>query len=340
MDGTAYPIQTPRAMLDSLQRLLQRHQAPLDPESALLADWARLRGDEFKRVRRGPGAVVHSTGSAGAMRIEWGAAQRHYIRGAELRVRVDARLPEALEMLVLSRGLAESLEAQAYQDLTSARQTRADDSTPEESRWLALFERIEVDASEDFKQSFVVASSCVPHARHWAQGELAVRLMRAKARWLAPGAPLVLMTLRGRLYLRTEAGSFDETLLDGVRSLGEAAAVRAQKICTRAGRAASASIAQAGALAVADRHGAGPSPAAVAAALAAAHAADQDVDFSPQRPAMAPASPGALADAIEGLVATDVIETLPALEFEDFHDTDLPQVLPPLGSDIPTDLPL
>ncbi|MCK6424695.1 MAG: hypothetical protein L6Q75_06325 [Burkholderiaceae bacterium] len=306
-------------MLDSLQRFLQRRQAPADPESALMSQWARERGDEFKRVRRGPGAVVQSVGAAGPMRIEWGPPQRQYIRGSELRVRIDAKLPDALEMLVLSRSLAESLEAQAFQELTSLQQTGMDEGSPEEARWLALFERIDVAAGPTFEQGFVVVSSCVPHARHWAAGELAVRLLRARTHWLSAQAPLVLMTLRGRLYLRTEAGVLDETLLDGVRILADAAAVRARKISTRAGRGSSAApVAAGGDLAPA----AIPPPPAGPAGVAAA------------------AVPAVAASAIPGLATFESDDPLEGFELDGLHDADLPGELPPLGVPIDTDLTL
>lgn len=309
-------------MLDSLQRFLQRRQAPADPESALISQWARERGDEFKRVRRGPGAVVQSTGAAGPMRIEWGPPQRQYIRGSELRVRIDAKLPDALEMLVLSRSLAESLEAQAFQELTSLQQTGMDEASPEEARWLALFERIDIPAGPAFEQGFVVVSSCVPHARHWAAGELAVRLLRARSHWLAAQAPLVLMTLRGRLYLRTEAGVLDETLLDGVRILADAAAVRARKISTRAGRSSPA-----GAMVGAAAIGAPP-----AGAL-------QSLEPAGKGPAVASVA-AATASAIPGLATFESDDPLEDFELDGLHDADLPGELPPLGEPIDTDLTL
>lgn len=319
-------------MLDSLQRFLQRRQAPADPDSALISQWARERGGEFKRVRRGPGAVVQSAGAAGPIRIEWGPAQRPYIRGSELRVRVDARLPDALEMLVLSRSLAESLEAQAFQELTSLQQTGMDDASPEEARWLALFERIDVAAGPVFEQSFVVVSSCVPHARHWAAGELAVRLLRARTHWLGAQAPLVLMTLRGRLYLRTEAGVLDETLLDGVRILADAAALRARKISSRAGRAASQGV---------PVQPAGPAGACAQAEGPPFAPSSLPTGTTPRAAAVTAGAAAALAvSAIPGLATFESDAALEDFELEALQDADLPGELPPLGGDIPTDLPL
>jgi hypothetical protein len=300
-------------MLESLQRFIRRKQAPADPEAALMSDWARQHGDKFKRVRRGQGAVIGAHCEAGPMRIEWGPSQRPYIAQHEMRVRIEAQLPDALEMLLLSRSLADALEAQAFEQLTSLQQTEIDGSSPEELRWLSSFERIRMDEVPGFAQSFVLVSSAPSHARHWAAGELAVRALRARTRWLGPHAPLVLMTLRGRVYLRTEADSFDETLLDGVRSLAETAALRARKISSRSGRLEVSQQAEA-------RRNA--------------------------RAALLAEQGGARPNLIRSLNAVESGESIQAYELdgldelEEADGADLPSRLPPLGSDVATDLPL
>jgi len=300
-------------MLDALQRFIHRNRAPADPELALMADWARLHGAKFKRVRRSAGAVIDAASEAGAVRMEWGPSQRPYISQYEMRVRIETHLPEALEMLLLSRSLADALEVQAFEQLTSLQQTAIDSSLPEEVRWLSSFERIRLDEVPGFTQSFVLVSSASTHARHWAAGELAVRALRARSRWLGPHAPLVLMTLRGRVYLRTEASSFDDALLDGVFSLAETAAQRARKICSRSGRQEVSQQAEARRKA--------------RAALLAEQAAG--------RPNL-----------IRNLAAVEAGESIQAYELDGLDEldnaagADLPSRLPPLGSDVPTDLPL
>ena len=341
-------------MLQIFQRLLRRG-APADAESTLLKSWAESRGGDCRNSRRGLGLKVRSRSAAGDMRLEWGLSQRSYIDGPELRLRVDAGLPAQLEMLVMSRSLADRLEAQTYELLTHDAQTEIDGAAPQEVRWLAMFERMEDLLPPAFAEAFVVVGSSPVHARHWAQGELAVRLQRAQDRWLAPEAPLLLMTLRGRLYLRTAAPSLDETLLDGVRSLAEAGALRARRICSRSGRSTV--------------HGAVP-PAtlqsavaslSVAAAAAGARPGQAGAAAPPHRVAQRPLEEagGALpmASDLDGMemrtadLATFSEEMMrdfspssmmeaAQLEGDDGGDADLPSELPPLGDNIPTDLTL
>ncbi|ACB34866.1 hypothetical protein Lcho_2601 [Leptothrix cholodnii SP-6] len=221
-------------MLDSLTRLLRRRPSP-DTDSRLMEDWARQRGETIKRVRDGSGCVLEFRSQGLPARLEWGPAQRDYIHHRELRVRVELALPEALEMLVMSRALAERLETQAYDQLTRDQQTEIDASMPEEARWLAMFDPVALAAPAAFGDAFLVMAASPPHARRWVEGELAGRLIRARERWLSADAPLVLMTLRGRLYLRTEARALDDKLLEGVRQLIDAAADSALRVVSRAG---------------------------------------------------------------------------------------------------------
>ena len=340
-------------MLQIIQRLLHRG-SPEDAESTLLKSWAESRGGDCRSSRRGLGLRVRSRSAAGDMRLEWGLSQRRYIDGPELRLRVDAGLPAKLEMLVMSRCLAEQLEAQTYELLTHDAQTEINGAAPQEVRWLAMFERIEDLLPPSFAEAFVVVGSSPVHARHWAQGELAVRLQRAQDRWLAPEAPLLLMTLRGRVYLRTAAANLDETLLDGVRSLAEAGALRARRICSRSGRSEDRSAAPQATLQSAV---AGLPVAAVAGArplVPGTGAARSRVARRPLDEASGALPMAADLDGMEMRTAdlatfseemmrdfspSSMLEAAQA-EGEAGADADLPTELPPLDGNIPTDLTL
>ncbi len=222
-----FQIEMPVAMFESLQRMFSRRRAdPSDTE--LMQEWALSRGDVSKLDRRGRGCVVLFEIEGGPARMEWGPSQRPYIEGQELRVRVDLGLPPSLEMMVLSRSLAKSLESDAYQQLVRGQQTGIDSALPEEQRWLSAFDPIEIpELLEVARRQFVVLSSSTKLATRWVQGDLANRLVRATSRWLTPEAPFVLMTMRGRVYMRTSAPVLEPELLDGVRSLVETASLRA-----------------------------------------------------------------------------------------------------------------
>ncbi len=214
-------------MLESFQRLW-RGKAAQTPDTRLFAVWAQRRGDTVKHVRDGSGVVAQYAFNGRAARMEWGPSQRDYMGPRELRVRIELGLPAVLEMMVISRWLAEQLENQAYQRLVEGQQTQVDVNMPEEARWLAMFERVAIDpAYAPLVASYAVLGSSPGYTRRWVEGELATRLARALSHWLAADAPLVLMVARGHLLLRTAAPSIDETVLEGVRLLAESAAARA-----------------------------------------------------------------------------------------------------------------
>lgn len=211
-------------MLESLKRWIGGSRGGPDPKA--LQGWARQRGLAVKRVRDDDGVVVEGTMHGTPWRLEWGPPQRAYILERELRLRMDLGLPPTLQMLVTSRALAEELEQSAYALFTQDMQTRIDSGMPEEMRWLAMFPKTQLAAMKPLKMHFSAVASAPEPLTTWIGGELAQQLEAAR-NWLSQDEPLVLMTLRGRLYLRIESLQPDEALLDGALALFEAAAQRA-----------------------------------------------------------------------------------------------------------------
>lgn len=212
-------------MLESLKRWIGGSRGGPDPRA--MQGWARERGLALKRVREDEGVVVEGAMHGTPWRMEWGPPQRAYILERELRLRMDLGLPHGLQMLVTSRGLAEELEQSAYALFTQDMQTRIDSGMPEEMRWLAMFPKIQLATMKPLKARFAAVGSVPEALAAWVDGELAQQLDAAARGWLAHDEPLVLMTLRGRLYLRIESLQPDEALLDGALALFEAAAQRA-----------------------------------------------------------------------------------------------------------------
>lgn len=213
-------------MLHSLKRWIGGSRTGPDPRA--LQAWARQRGFNVKKVRSGEGLVIEGRSFDLPWRMEWGAPQRAYLLDRELRLRMELGLPPSLQMLVTSRALAEELEQAAYALFTQDMQTQIDSGMPEEMRWLAMFPKIQLAAMKPLKARFSAIASAAPPLARWLEGELAARLEEAGGSWLAQDEPLVLMTLRGRLYLRMEAVQPDAALLDRVLALFEAAARGAQ----------------------------------------------------------------------------------------------------------------
>lgn len=209
-------------MLESLKRWIGVGRTRSDGRD--IEAWARRRGHSVKRGRDHDGLVIEGRLHGTPWRMEWGVPQRDYILERELRLRMDLQLPADLQMAVLSKALAESLEQQAYSLFTQDTQTRVDSGMPEEMRWLAMFPKISLASMKPLRAWFSVVSANPEPLETWVTGGLARQLQMATSRWLVENQPFVLMTLRGRLYLRTEAKEPEQTMLDGVLSLFEAAA--------------------------------------------------------------------------------------------------------------------
>lgn len=207
-------------MLYTLKRWISGASA--DAEWGGLTDWAKQQGWDLKRVREVGGFVIDGAmdGAAGQLpwRLEWGPSQRDYITGRELRMRMELQLPADLQMLVLSRALMEVLEKAAYEHFTQTSQTFIDGSAPEEMRWLSMFSKVAL-ADRDLRARLGVVASEPNWGADWLDGGLTEQFNQAAQDWMANEPPFVLMTLRGRLYLRLGCEQPEPGLLQGVVSL-------------------------------------------------------------------------------------------------------------------------
>ena len=187
-------------MLGALKRLFSTPAAPA--EWGDVAAWAQRRGHGFKRAREGEGFVIDGRLEGLPWRLEWGPAQRAYIDGQELRLRMELDLPSDMQMLVLSRPLMDLLEKQTFERFTQGMQTQIDSATPEEMRWLVMFPKVDLSTQRALRAHFGVVASSPEAALAWIDGPLAGLLEDAAKGLLRDAVPFVLMTLRGRTYLR------------------------------------------------------------------------------------------------------------------------------------------
>jgi hypothetical protein len=218
-------------MLYTLKRWISG--AATDDEWGGLPNWTKQQGWDMKRVREVGGFVIDGAmdGAAGQLpwRMEWGPSQRDYIEGRELRMRMELQLPTDLQMLVLSRPLMEALEKAAYEQFTQTSQTFIDGSAPEEMRWLSMFSKVAA-ADKTLRSRFGVVASEPSLAASWLDGGLAERLNETAQEWMVGEPPFVLMTLRGRLYLRLGCDQPQPGLVQGVVSLFTQAAQHAHRV--------------------------------------------------------------------------------------------------------------
>jgi hypothetical protein len=195
-----------------------------------IQDWADARGAEFRQARDGAGFVVDAPKALpGALHIEWGASQRSYLPGVELRMRCEMRLHPELQLMVLCRALMERLESTVFEAYTDTLQTRVDTDTPEEMRWLVMFSKAS-PASPALRQRCGVLGVTKELAGAWLEGGLGAALVQAGNEALPAGHPFVLMAMRGNVYLRTALPDADLPRLPALVQLLEIAAREAQRL--------------------------------------------------------------------------------------------------------------
>lgn len=228
-------------MLDHIRRWFTREAAAALPWAEVEA-WAHGAGHRFARAREAEGFVVDGKSGVSSVqgaphaqaalpwRLEWGPPQRAYIAGRELRIRMELGLPPGLQMLVMSRGLMESLEHEIFERSTQDLQTHIDMSTPEEMRWLSMYAKSPVSANRAVRALFSGVANDPALLAAWVDDALAHRLEAAGRGLLRDGTPFLLMTLRGRLYLRLQIGAVTRSAVAQAVELFETAVPAALQV--------------------------------------------------------------------------------------------------------------
>ncbi len=212
-------------MFESFKRFFSR-QGP-GRDFADVEEWATRRGHGFKRVREEDGFVVDGLLEGKPWRLEWGPPQRDYIAGHELRLRMELDLSSDAQMLVLSRPLMDSLERKTFEEFTDHVQTQIGSKTPEEMRWLVMFPKVNLADLKSLRTRFGAVASVPATGLSWLSGPLANMLEKAADDWLHDDQPFVLMTLRGRAYLRMQLMSPEPKVVGEALALFETAVSQA-----------------------------------------------------------------------------------------------------------------
>ena len=148
---------------------------------------------------------------------------------------MELKLPSDMQMLLLSKRLMEQLERQTYEQFTEGTQTQIDTSTPEEMRWLVMFPKVDMAKFRVLRQHFGAVAWNTATGLSWIEGVLGQQLERALGSLLNGDPPFVLMTLRGRTYLRVQLIDPDVKSLAAALGIFEAAVVQAVKLAGAAG---------------------------------------------------------------------------------------------------------
>jgi hypothetical protein len=221
-------------MLDGLKRLFTGPGAPTD-EWEGISPWASSRQYTF-RVVQNEGFVVDGKLGTTAWRLEWGPSQRPYIQGHELRIRAELGLPAELQALVMNRALQEKMEKDVFDQYVEGVQTRIDNQTPPEMRWLVMYSKVSGNDMPDLRDRYIALASSKIWLTHWLQGPLtqAFSALRVDAE-----TPVVLMIGRGRLMLRTALKDADLAPIQAWLRLFETALREARRVASERTDAAS-----------------------------------------------------------------------------------------------------
>ncbi|MCY7315641.1 MAG: hypothetical protein LH480_08480 [Rubrivivax sp.] len=212
-------------MLDGFKRLFTGAPvAPADWDG--VAPWASARQYTFRAVHS-EGFVIDGRLGATAWRLEWGPSQRPYISGRELRLRAELGLGADLQLVLMNRALQEKMERDVFDQYVDGVQTRFDNQTPPEMRWLVMFPKLAGTDMPLLRERFIALSSVKPWLLQWLQGPLTPALAALP---LDPAAPLVLMIGRGRLMLRTAMVEADVPRLQSWLRLFELAIGEARRV--------------------------------------------------------------------------------------------------------------
>ena len=224
-------------MLDALKLLWPRKR--VRAQWSDIEAWAGTHGHRFRRSRDDSGFVVEGAIAGRSWRLEWGPSQRDYIVGHELRLRMEIGLPQAMQLLVLSRPLMLALERETFERYTDGTQTKIDTATPEEMRWLAMFQQFAFPSSSVLRAHVGAVGSSRSALAAWLEGALSEQIVAAATGVLAYPTPFVLMTIRGRASLRIGLPAIDSQALAQALALFAVAASRAVNVADTAAGVAS-----------------------------------------------------------------------------------------------------
>lgn len=156
-------------------------------------------------------------------RLECGVPTRDYVHGLELRGRADVGADMDAAVMVINRPLQDTLESTAYDAITDTLQTTVDSSLPEEMRWLAMYEEmVWPGLPASFREHFAVVAERIEFAQRWIHAPVVSQLLNAvegEGATERARAPLVLMLVRGRVYLRMEHAERSLTEIAHARQL-------------------------------------------------------------------------------------------------------------------------
>ena len=212
-------------MLKYIRQRLFRASA-FEGREALVA-WCESSGWTMRGIREQEGFVIDTRGGVLEGRIEWGPAQRRYLGSHELRLRGEIDLKPEVHALVMPQSLMEEVERELFSQYVGGVQTRLDEETPEEMRWLAMHPKLSPNQmGVALRDRYGAVGSDAEWVSRWLAGPISDAL-KARADELpletVAAEPILLRLARGQVVLRQSASR--PTVPELERCIAVAAAV-------------------------------------------------------------------------------------------------------------------
>ena len=198
-------------MLDAVRRWFTWGGAL--PAWAEFDAWARDHHWTLKRTIAHDGwAMDHNPRHAG-WRIEWGPSQRSFMSSHEFRIRFEVAQNSDVQALVLDRPLLARLDREVYAQITDHVQTRLDEETPEEMRWLAMHTKLSPNQmGVPLRDRYGAIGSDTEWVSRWLAGPIADALKKRADELpleAVSAEPFMLRLARGQVVLRQSASRPD-----------------------------------------------------------------------------------------------------------------------------------
>jgi hypothetical protein len=212
-------------MLDAVRRWLSLGGSL--PGWIEFSRWADANQWTLKRTITHDGWAMNDNPDHPGWRIEWGPAQRRFMSSHEFRIRFEVAQNSDVQALVLDQPLLARLDREVYEQITDHVQTRLDEETPEEMRWLAMHPKLSPNQmGVALRDRYGAIGSDTEWVSRWLGGPISDALKARAAEMpleAVSAEPFMLRLARGQVVLRQSASRPTTALLE--RCIGVAAAV-------------------------------------------------------------------------------------------------------------------
>ena len=211
-------------MLDALRRWLGLGGSL--PGWSEFSRWAEANQWTLKPTIAHDGWAMNDNPDHPGWRIEWGPAQRRFMSSHEFRIRFEVAQNSDVQALVLDRPLLARLDHEVYAQFTDNVQTRLDEETPEEMRWLAMHAKLSPNQmGVPLRDRYGAISNDTAGVSHWLAGPIANALkQRADAMPIeaVSAEPFILRLSRGQVVIRQAATTPRVQVLETCVAVAEA----------------------------------------------------------------------------------------------------------------------